>query len=123
MSLSTNKGLSAPMGSQPCLKKAMQMMTLIQNQHDSPVQCHVCAHHPMCRAVLKNVTTFLKWPFLKDFEKCTHTPHDVMTCLPIKAKTPTKSQKVSKRTKLAAYECPREIWKQRGGVPMGQTER
>ena len=77
MSLPTNKGMSAPMGSQPCLKKAMQMMTMIHNKDDSPVQCHVCVHHPMCCTVLKNVTacpphppthTFLKWLFLKDFK-------------------------------------------------------
>ena len=64
---------------EPCLKKAMQMMMLIQNKDDSPVQCHVCVHRPMCRAVLKNVTppqthTVLKWPFLTDFKKYTHTP-------------------------------------------------
>ena len=54
--LSTNKGTSSPMGSQPCLKKAMQMMAMIQNEDDSLVQCHVCVHRPMCCAVLKNVT-------------------------------------------------------------------
>ena len=37
MSLSTNKGVSAQMRSQPCLNKAMQMMMLIQNKDDSPV--------------------------------------------------------------------------------------
>ena len=57
MSLTTNNGMSAPMGSQPCLKKAMEMMTLIQNKDDSPVQSHGCVHRPMCRTVLKNVTT------------------------------------------------------------------
>ena len=46
------------MGSQPCLKKVMLMMTMIQNKHDSTVQCHVCVHRPMCSAVLKNGTMY-----------------------------------------------------------------
>ena len=45
------------MASQPCLKKGMLTMTMIQNKNDSTVQCHVCVHRPMCCAVLKNVTT------------------------------------------------------------------
>ena len=44
------------MGSQPCLKKAMQLMTMIQNNHDLMVSCHVSVHRPMCCAVLKSVT-------------------------------------------------------------------
>ena len=109
MSLSTNKGMSAVMGSQPCLQKAMQMMTLIQQKDDSP--CHVCAHRPMCRAGLKSVTTypptthtFLKWSFfLTDFKKkYTHTPPYVMTCLHIKAKLAKKSQKSANRHKIGS---------------------
>ena len=48
--------VSAQRGSQPFLKKAMQMLMMIQNKHDSTVQCHVCVHRPMCCTVLKNAT-------------------------------------------------------------------
>ena len=36
-------------------EKAMQMMMMmmIQNKDDSPVQCHVCVHRPMCCAAEK----------------------------------------------------------------------
>ena len=34
MSLSTNRGMSALMGSQPCLKKGMQTVTVIQNKNE-----------------------------------------------------------------------------------------
>ena len=115
MSLSTNRVMSASMGSQPCLKKAMQMVTMIQNKHDSTVQCIVRVHRPMCSPLLKNVTTylpppqtytFLKWPFLTDFKNI-HIPPPpyVMTCLHI-AKLGKQSQKVPKRT---ASECPQEM--------------
>ena len=50
--------MSAAMGSQPCLKKALQMTAMIQNKDDSTVQCIVLVHSPMCSSVLKNVTTF-----------------------------------------------------------------
>ena len=79
MSLSTNRGMSALMGSQPCLKKGMLTMTVIQSKNGWTVQCHVCVHRPMCCATLKNVTppppthTFLKWRFLADF-KSRHIP-------------------------------------------------
>ena len=69
-----------PMGSQPCLKNAMQMVTMIQNKHDSTVQCNVCMKRPMCCTVLKNATTyppthtFLKWLFLTDFKNIHITP-------------------------------------------------
>ena len=70
------QGDVCPNGSQPCLKKAMAMTTMLQNKDDSTVQCIVCVHHPMPSSVLKNVTThplppthtFLKWPFLTDFK-------------------------------------------------------
>ena len=57
MFLSTNRGMFAPMGSQPCLKKGMQMVTMIQNKHGSTAQCKFCVKRPPCCAVLKNATT------------------------------------------------------------------
>ena len=114
MSLSIHGGMSALMGSQPCLKEGMLMMTMIQNKHDSTVQYPVCVHRPMCCAVLKKVTTpptpthtFLKWPFLDDLKKYTHIPPYVVTCLHHEAKIVLKkSEKVPKRSKLAHYELP-----------------
>ena len=100
MFLSTNKGMCAPMGSQPCLKKALQMMTTTQNKDDSPLQCHVRVHCQMCCAVLKNVTTYpppnpnpnpnpyiSEMTFSHRFQKIyTSPPPYVMTCLHIKPK-------------------------------------
>ena len=110
MFLSTNKGMSAPIGSQPCLKKAMQMMTTTQNKDGFPVQCHICVHSPMCRAVLKNVTPpnpyISEKVFSHKFQKHTPPAPYVMTCLHVKAK---HVKNPNKCTKLAAYECPQEI--------------
>ena len=88
--------MSAQMGSQPCLKKALQMMTMIQNKDDSPVQCHGCVHRPIWCAVRENETTyappppppnpthtFLKSPFLADFTQISHrflTDYIYATC-------------------------------------------
>ena len=91
MSLSTNRVMSAPMGFQPCLKKATQMAMMIQNKHDSMVQCIGCVHCPMCSPLLKNVTpppshTYLQWLFFTDYKKLRPPPPPcVMTCLHIQA--------------------------------------
>ena len=64
------------------------------------MQCHVCVHRPVCCATLKNVTpppthTFLKWRFLADFKKYTHTPPppQVTTCLHMEAKVVENAEK------------------------------
>ena len=73
--------MSAQMGSQPCLKKATQ--TTIRNYYVCEMLSS-CLRAVFAAVVLKNVTppppihppthTFLKWPFLTDFRKYTHTP-------------------------------------------------
>ena len=87
------------MGSPPCLKKAMLTVTVILNKNGLTVQCCVCVHRPMCCAALKMTTpppqthTFLKWRFLADFKKYTHTPPQVTTCLHVEAKVAETTEK------------------------------
>ena len=117
MSLSTNWGMSALMGSQPCLKKGMLMMTMTQNEHDSTVQCPVCVHRPRCCAVLKNVTTyplppthtFLKWPFLAGLKKI-HIPPLCGDMFAQGRKTCKKNPKKCQNAQSwHIMNCPREI--------------
>ena len=92
------------MGSQPCLKKGMLMMTMIQNKNDSTVQCHVCVHRPMCCVVLKNLTTspppqpiHFGNGLLSQISKSIHippAPRYVMTCLHMEAKLVKKTQSI-----------------------------
>ena len=105
---STNGAMYVPMGSQPYLKKAMQMTMMILNKPDETLQC-MFVFRPMCSSVLRNVSTyppppqthtFLKRPFLTDFKNI-HIPPPPGDMLAHRSKTCKESKKVTKRTKLA----------------------
>ena len=115
MSLSTNRVMSAPMGFQPCLKKATQMAMMIQNKHDSMVQCIGCVHCPMCSPLLKNVTPppqpyISAVAFFHRLQKITPPP------------TPLCDDMFAHSSKLAAPECPREICESRFMAAHAQIE-